>query len=62
MAIRKGSKVRYIGDNELGKGKVFTVHKKSYNHILVNFPIKYIDGSVHAQASYYPISDFKEVK
>lgn len=60
--IRKGSIVRYIGSNELAKGKIFRVHKRSYNRVLVCFPLRYLDGSVHGSQSYIPLDDFEEVK
>lgn len=62
MAIRKGSDVRYIGDNELAKGKVFRVHKKDRHEVLVGFPMKYLDGSVHLCEMYKPIKDFEEIR
>ncbi len=59
--MRKGQKVMYVGNNELGKGRIFTVEKKSYNMILVYFPLRYLDGSIHDCSVYMPISDFVRV-
>ena len=58
-AIRKGVKLRYIGNNPLAQGQIFTVRHKSYSHVEVLFPCKYLDGSVHGQVACIPISDFE---
>lgn len=63
MAIRRNSKVRYIGDRyDYAKGQVFRVLKKSYGGIFLYFPTKYLDGSIHRQEVYMSIEDFEEVK
>jgi hypothetical protein len=61
MAIRKGAKVKYIGDNELAKDQIFTVRKKTHHLIDVYFPCRYLGGEVHNQLVALPISDFEEV-
>ena len=48
-SVRKGTKVRYIGEDELAKGKTFNVRHKSYNRVEVLWPVRYLDGSVHGQ-------------
>lgn len=61
--IRRGAKVRYIGDRfEYAKGKVFKVLQKSHSGITLYFPCRYMDGSLHKQQVYMPISEFEEVK
>lgn len=60
--MRKGDIVRYIGTKELMKSKTYRVHKKYHNLILIYAPVKYLDGSIHKVAGYYPISDFEIVK
>ena len=60
--IRKGVQVRYIGNDELAKGRTFTVYEKYYSHIVVYFPTKYLDGSVHSQKCGMPIADFEIVQ
>ena len=61
MAIRKGKRVRYIGKNELAQGKTFQVLQKIQGSVVVCFPIKYLDGSVHGQICAIPIEDFEEI-
>ena len=61
--IRRGVKVRYIGDRyDYAKGQVFTVLRKSYNGIILYFPTRYLDGSIHRQEVYMSLDDFEEVK
>lgn len=60
--MRKGDIVRYIGTDELMVGQTFKVRKKSYSHILIGKPTRYLDGSVHAVECYVPISDFEKVE
>ena len=61
--IRRGTKVRYIGDRyDFAKGQVFTVRKKSRNGIFLLFPVRYLDGSIHRQEAYMSLDDFEEVK
>lgn len=60
--IRKGVQVRYIGKDELAKGRVFTVYEKYGAFVTVYFPTKYLDGSVHSQKCGMPIADFEIVQ
>ena len=61
--IRKGARVRYIGDKyEYAKGMIFTVRKKTQHLIDVYFPVRYLDGSLHNQLCAIPITEFEEVK
>ena len=61
--IRRGVKVRYIGDRyDYAKGQVFTVLKKSCNGIYLYFPTRYLDGSLHKQEVYMSLDDFEEAK
>ena len=60
--IRKGAVVRYIGSDENAKGMLFTVRKKSYNSIMVSFPVKYLNGDIHYERTYKSISEFELVK
>ena len=61
--IRKGARVRYIGDKyEFAKGQVFTVRKRMNHLIDIYFPIRYLDGSLHNQLCAMDIKDFEEVK
>ncbi len=62
MAIRKGSIVKYIGDDPLMVGQTFRVRHKSYNHIIIGKPTRYLDGSIHSVECGVPIEDFVEVK
>ncbi len=63
MAMRKGTKVRYIGDRyDYAKGQVFTVQKKVYGSIELYFPQKYLDGSIHRQYVSMWAGHFEEVK
>ena len=57
--MRKGSRVRYIGSNELMMGKIFTVEKKEGNYIRLYAPIKYSDGSIHYERMSMRVSDFE---
>ena len=61
--IRRGAKVRYIGDRyDYAKGQVFTVRKKIRNFIELSFPMRYLGGEIHRMVVDMPISDFEEVK
>jgi hypothetical protein len=60
--MRKGPRVRYIGSDPLLKDKVFTVIKKSYNHISIYAPVEYSKGNVHTEKCYKSICDFEVVK
>ena len=62
MVIRKGVKVRYIGNEPLLKDKVFTVIKKSYNSISIYAPVEYSKGVVHTERCYRSICDFEVIK
>ena len=57
--FRKGAIVRYIGDDENAKGLIFRVIRKSYNSLMVSFPIKYSDGQIHYERAYRSICDFE---
>lgn len=62
MAMRKGTKVRYIGDRyDYAKGQVFTVQKKVYGCIELYFPEKYPDGSIRRRYVSMWSGNFKEV-
>lgn len=61
--IRRGTKVRYIGDKyDYAKGQVFTVRKKIHSFIELSFPQRYLGGEIHRMVVDMPISDFEEVK
>lgn len=61
--IRRGVKVRYIGTrNPLMTGKVYEVQHKSYDHVEIYAPTRYLDGSIHASYCAMPIEDFELVK
>jgi hypothetical protein len=61
--IRRGAKVRYIGDRyEYAKGQVFTVRKKTHSLIELSFPQRYLGGEIHRMVVAMPISEFEEVK
>lgn len=61
--IRKGSKVRYIGDRfELAKGQTLTVLNKHRNGITLYFPIEKVGDKFRMRQCYMNIEDFEEVK
>ena len=60
--IKKGTKLKYIGENENAKGKTFVVSHKSGSQVLVLFPVKYTDGEIHNVVCYKNISDFEIIK
>ena len=61
--IRKGARVRYIGDKyEYAKGMIFKVVKKNHHLVDVYFPVRYLDGTYHKQLCSIPITEFEEVK
>ena len=60
--FRRNATVRYLGEDELAKGMLFRVLKKSYNSIMISFPVKFIDGSIHYQRMYKSIGDFELVE
>lgn len=57
--IRKGSKVRYIGKNELMKNKTYEVIKKQGNSITLYAPCKYANGEIHNVKCSMDISEFE---
>lgn len=60
--IRKGSVVRYIGDNPLlQQYNNYTVKKRSGNLILIYIPVVYLDGSVHKVEAYENLAYFEEI-
>lgn len=60
--IRKGSVVKYIGNDPLMIGQTFRVRRKSFHQIIIGKPTRYLDGSIHAVECAVPIEDFEEVK
>lgn len=60
--IRKGAKVRYMGNSIVAHGKVLTVQHKSGSHVEVFLPILYLDGSVHNSYCSVPISDIELIQ
>ena len=60
--MRKGAKVRYIGDSEIAKGKTFSVLHKYHNLIEIMFPLVYLDGEVHYDKQYRLMSEFELVE
>lgn len=61
--IRRGAKVRYIGDRyEYAKGQVFTVRKKIHHLVELSFPQRYLGGEIHNMVVNMPIIEFEEVK
>ena len=57
--IRKGAKVRYIGDKELGQGREFTVLRKSGNWVDIMFPVRYMGGDIHMDKTSLPLTEFE---
>lgn len=64
--MRKGAKVRYIGNDEdkkeLYKDQIFTVIQKEYKHITISAPMRYLGGSIHYTRCSLPIEDFELIK
>ena len=60
--IRKGSIVKYIGNDELLKEyNNYIVHKRSHNLILISIPVVYVGGEIHKVRCYKNIEDFEEI-
>ena len=45
--LKKGTKVMYVGEEELLKGQEFEVVGHFKNRVLFWGPVKYRDGSIH---------------
>ena len=61
-AIRRGTKVRYIGKDELAQGREFLVLHRYRNDVEVMFPLRYKDGEVHLNKRYIPIVDVEVIE
>lgn len=57
--IRRGVKVRYIGDAELLQGKTFNVIQKSKSGVEIFAPIKLADGTIRSYRAIYPLNEFE---
>ena len=62
--MRKGTKVRYIGEKykDIAKDQVFIVRKKEGSLITLYFPTVYLGGEIHNSKVALPISDFEIVE
>lgn len=60
--MRKGTKVRYTGTNELMQGKIYEVLQKQGSLITLYAPLRYLDGSIHNSKCAMNIKDFEVVK
>lgn len=60
--VRKGSYVKYIGDDPLMKDKMYVVQNRKGTMLSIYRPIIQDDGNIYTYLTAMKVADFEEVK